>query len=218
MRVNLEARAAAAEQRRAKTRERLLDAASAVIAEKGPDATSIEEIVAAAGVSRGTFYNYFPTTDDLVHALNTRSAEAFLGPMSRLVAELGDPALRLAAAAHFTLQTMVADPTRAWVMLRLEGSRAPRQRASGQFLTRLFQEGIAASQFEVIDLNAARAITIGAMRTAARDVLMEGAPPDLTEHVVSMILLSLGMPVARAQLTSAEGKVLATEFCARSAG
>ena len=28
-----------------------------VIAEKGPEASSIEDFVAAAGVSRGTFYN-----------------------------------------------------------------------------------------------------------------------------------------------------------------
>lgn len=217
MRVNLEARAAAAEQRRAKTRERLLDAASAVIAEKGPDATSIEEIVAAAGVSRGTFYNYFPTTDDLVHALNARTADAFLGPMRDLVGELSDPALKLSSAAHFTLMTMVADPTRAWVMLRLEGARTPRQRPASHFLTRLFQEGIASQQFEVIDLEAARAVTIGALRMAAREVLMEGAPHDLTEQVVATVLLSLGMPTAVARKVSADGRAIAAVFCARAA-
>lgn len=213
MRVNLEARAAAAEQRRARTRERLLDAASAVIAEKGPDATSVEEIVAAAGVSRGTFYNYFPTTDDLIHALNTRTAEAFLPPMRALIADLADPALRLAAAAHFTLQTMVADPTRAWVMLRLEGSRAPRQRTSGQFLSRLLQDGLAAGQFEGIDPDAARALVLGALRAAARDVLMDGAPCDLTEHVVALILRGLGLPAAEARRISAEGQAEAARFC-----
>jgi TetR/AcrR family transcriptional regulator, ethionamide resistance regulator len=217
MRVNLEARAAIAEQRRAKTRERLLDAASAVIAEKGPDATSIEEIVAAAGVSRGTFYNYFPTTDDLVHALNARTAEAFLAPMRELVARLDDPAMRLSAAAHFTLMTMVADPTRAWVMLRLEGARAPRNRPAGQFLTRLFQEGIAARRFEVIDLEAARAVTIGALRMAAREVLMDDAPHDLTDHVVATVLLSLGMPLAIARQASADGRAIAAAFCAEGA-
>jgi AcrR family transcriptional regulator len=213
MRVNLEARAAAAEQRRARTRERLLDAASAVIAEKGPDATSVEEIVAAAGVSRGTFYNYFPTTDDLVHALNTRTAEAFLPPMRALVADISDPALRLAAAAHFTLQTMVADPARAWVILRLEGSRAPRQRPSGQFLNRLFQDGVAAGQFDGIDLDAARALTLGALRTAARDVLIEGAPCDLAEQVVALVLRGLGLSAAEARRISVEGKGCATRFC-----
>lgn len=215
MRVNLEARAATAEQRRAKTRERLLDAASAVIAEKGPDGTSIEEIVAAAGVSRGTFYNYFPTTDDLVSALNVRTGEAFLGPMRALVAELDDPALKLSAATHFTLMTMVADPTRAWVMLRLEGARAPRHRPAGQFLLGLFAEGVSAGQFEIIDMEAARAVTIGALRMAARDVLMDDAPLKLMEHVVATVLLSLGMPVSQARKISADGCAMAAAFCAR---
>ena len=72
MRVNLEARAAAAEQRKAQTRERLLEAAIAVIGEKGPDACSIEDFVAAADVSRGTFYNYFPTAEDLLRAVSRK--------------------------------------------------------------------------------------------------------------------------------------------------
>jgi hypothetical protein len=135
--------------------------------------------------------------------------------MAELVGELKDPALRLAAAAHFTLMTMVADPTRAWVMLRLEGARAPRFRPAGQFLMRLFKDGVAAGQFEVIDMDAARAVTIGALRMAARDVLMEGAPPDLMEHVVATVLLSLGMPVEIARRTSAEGRAMAAAFCAR---
>lgn len=214
MRVNLEARAAAAEQRRAKTRERLLDAASAVIAEKGPDATSIEEIVAAAGVSRGTFYNYFPATDDLVHALNTRTADAFLAPMVELIADLRDPASRLSAAAHFTMQTMIADPTRGWVILRLEGSRAPRLGAASKFLTRLLQDGVSAGQFERMDVDAARTLTLGALRTTARDVLLEDAPPDLALNVIALLLRGLGMPATEAERISAEGLALALRYCA----
>lgn len=217
MRVNLEARAAAAEQRRAKTRERLLDAAAAVIADKGPDATSVEDIVAAAGVSRGTFYNYFPTTDELIHALNTRSADAFFGPMRDLIAELHNPALRLAAAAHFTLATMVADPTRAWVILRLDGSRAPRQRDSSRFLHRLFEEGAASGLFEVMDVDAARTLTLGALRNAARDMLLEDAPADLARNVIAMVLRGLGMAPADARRISLEGQAHALRFCTQEA-
>jgi len=64
MRVNLQARAASAERRRARTRERLLDAAEKVVASKDLQDATIEDFVSAAGVSRGTFYNYFPTVTD----------------------------------------------------------------------------------------------------------------------------------------------------------
>jgi hypothetical protein len=70
--VNLVARAATAQRRRDQTRERLIDAAETVVAEKGVETASIEDFVRAAGVSRGTFYNYFPTATDIVHAMNTR--------------------------------------------------------------------------------------------------------------------------------------------------
>ncbi|MFN3512241.1 MAG: TetR/AcrR family transcriptional regulator [Phenylobacterium sp.] len=217
MRVNLPARAAAAQQRRAKTRERLLDAASRLIADKGPDAASVEDIAAAAGVSRGTFYNYFPTTDDLIHALNTRSAQAILAPLGELARRIEDPALRLAAAAHLALVSMIADPTRAWVLLRLEGSRAPRQTPSSQFMDRLFEAGVSAGQFSGIDLDAARSFTLGALRNAARDLLLEGASCDLGEHVVAMILRGLGMPEAQARAVSAEGRAMAGGFALEAA-
>ena len=48
-------------QRRGKTRLRLLQCALAVFTEKGPDVAFIDDFIAAAGVSRGTFYNHFKT-------------------------------------------------------------------------------------------------------------------------------------------------------------
>src|SRR5947209_16443401 len=45
--------------KRARTRERLIDAAAAVIPERGLEAASIEEICARAGLSRGAFYGNF---------------------------------------------------------------------------------------------------------------------------------------------------------------
>lgn len=53
--------------RREKMRERLIEAATLVFAEIGPEA-QIEDVVRQAGVSRGTFYNYFRSTEELLHA------------------------------------------------------------------------------------------------------------------------------------------------------
>src|SRR3954454_12369003 len=53
------------EDSREQTTQRLLDAAEKLIARKGLDAVSVENIAAAAGYSRGAFYSNFKSKDDL---------------------------------------------------------------------------------------------------------------------------------------------------------
>ncbi len=53
------------EDSREQTRQRLMDAAQKLIARKGLDAASVENIAAAAGYSRGAFYSNFKGKDEL---------------------------------------------------------------------------------------------------------------------------------------------------------
>ena len=53
------------EDSREQTTQRLLDAAQKLIARKGLDAASVENIAEAAGYSRGAFYSNFKSKDDL---------------------------------------------------------------------------------------------------------------------------------------------------------
>src|SRR6478735_8029682 len=48
------------------TRGRMVDAAMALFAERGFDSTSVEDVVARAGVGRTTFFRHFPTKEDVV--------------------------------------------------------------------------------------------------------------------------------------------------------
>lgn len=68
------------------TRSKLLDAAIAVLAERGYHAARVDDIVERAGVSHGTFYLYFANKDATVLALAERCASELGG----LVAGLGD--------------------------------------------------------------------------------------------------------------------------------
>src|SRR5690606_30813305 len=58
----------------ADTRERLLDAAEQLYLERGYGATSVEAIVAAAGLTKGALFHHFPTKHDLALALIERYA------------------------------------------------------------------------------------------------------------------------------------------------
>jgi AcrR family transcriptional regulator len=63
------------EDSREQTTQRLLDAAQKLIAKKGLEAASVENIAAAAGYSRGAFYSNFSSKDELFIELLRREHE-----------------------------------------------------------------------------------------------------------------------------------------------
>ena len=58
------------------TRSRILDIAEAAVLEKGFEATSIEEIVAGAEISRGGFFYHFKDKNALARAMLERYIDA----------------------------------------------------------------------------------------------------------------------------------------------
>ncbi|WP_431963229.1 TetR/AcrR family transcriptional regulator [Actinacidiphila sp. bgisy160] len=52
--------------------QRLLAEATRLFAERGYDRTSVQEIVEAAGVTKGALYHYFGSKDDLLHEIYGR--------------------------------------------------------------------------------------------------------------------------------------------------
>lgn len=57
-----------------RTRENILDAAQALILDHGYSATSIEAVVARAGITKGAFFHHFGSKSDLARALVERYA------------------------------------------------------------------------------------------------------------------------------------------------
>lgn len=68
----------------------LLDCAQALFLERGYDKVSLNEVIIAAGVSKGAFYHYFASKEALLEALATRFAEA---AFARIRSVLDDPDL-----------------------------------------------------------------------------------------------------------------------------
>src|SRR5258708_30067919 len=69
---------------REQTTQRLLDAAQKLIAKKGLEAASVENIAAAAGYTRGAFYSNFSSKDDLFIELLRRDHEKSTAQMNAL--------------------------------------------------------------------------------------------------------------------------------------
>lgn len=76
--------------KRAQTQDRLMDAATALFAEKGVLAASVEEICERAGFTRGAFYSNFDSKDELMLAVLERQSETILVAASEAIASVPD--------------------------------------------------------------------------------------------------------------------------------
>src|SRR5882757_11028952 len=71
------------------TRQSLLDAARRIVAAKGYAAVGINEILAAAGVPKGSFYHYFGSKDAFGEAMMKSYFDDYLATMDGIVADKG---------------------------------------------------------------------------------------------------------------------------------
>src|SRR5262245_1612919 len=82
-------------ERRARMRRKLVESSLLVFAEKGVDASVIDDVITAAAVSRGTFYNHFRTNTELLIAINEELGNELARLIEARVQELPSPAARL---------------------------------------------------------------------------------------------------------------------------
>ena len=70
------------------TRERIVQAAAELVAEKGAAGMSLDDVRARTGASRSQLYHYFEDRDDLVHAVIDVTADAVLDRQGELLDHL----------------------------------------------------------------------------------------------------------------------------------
>jgi TetR/AcrR family transcriptional repressor of nem operon len=66
------------------TRDRIVDAATTLVFERGVAGTALDDVRAAAKVSKSQLYHYFADKDDLVHAVIDRTVQGVLDAQPRL--------------------------------------------------------------------------------------------------------------------------------------
>ena len=72
-RVDLARRAEIGREKRARTRAQIVEAGAALFAERPHEALTVDAVVEAAGVAKGTFYYHFQSIDELAAAVGARA-------------------------------------------------------------------------------------------------------------------------------------------------
>jgi AcrR family transcriptional regulator len=92
------------------TRRRILDAARSLFATKGFAATSVDEVVRAAEVTKGALYHHFRDKTDLLRAVYEEQEETSVARLLELAVDVTDPLDQLRAGSRAFL-TECLDPT-----------------------------------------------------------------------------------------------------------
>ena len=104
-------RTAAAAFRRARMRERLLDAVLDLYQPgQGSGSLVIDDVIRAAGVSRGSFYKYFASLDAAVNELGERMTADLIADFRRLFDDVTDPLVRAVGGAAMAMARGWHDP------------------------------------------------------------------------------------------------------------
>jgi AcrR family transcriptional regulator len=75
-------------------RQELVDLAERLFLERGYDRTTVNDVIAAAGVSKGAFYHHFKAKEDLLEAIAERAARESLEIVAEVRVEPGLDALQ----------------------------------------------------------------------------------------------------------------------------
>lgn len=174
--------------RREQTRRKLLAAALRVFAEKGPDAPLIDDFIAAAGVARGTFYNYFSTTQELLDAVTSELSDAILAEIDKVVVTIKDPLERLATGCLLYMHIGVDLPNWGAFVMRT----GFRSQAIGTlvdvYMPRDIELARKAGELSYPSLRAARDLMFSCVNQALLSVIAGEAP---REHLRQMLALGL---------------------------
>lgn len=136
-------------------RGRLVAVATGLFAAQGYEATSVQQIVGAAGVTKGAFYHHFASKDELLYEVYHQVLAEQMRRLEQLADGAGDPAARLAAVVADVITTSVANLDELTVYLRSahalpaaqrDATRAERRRYH-QRVRRLVEEGQASGVF-----------------------------------------------------------------------
>jgi AcrR family transcriptional regulator len=192
--------------RKRETHDKLLRAAFELIAERGVDAVTIQEITEAADVGFGSFYNHFESKDAIYEEVFRVVFESFGEALDRLTESIADPAEVIAVCVRHTIERARREPL--WGRFFLREGHGPRAMRTGlgMRLLRDIQRGIAEERFQVVDPLMALLVAGGTvLATVAADPVAHqfaslGADTvHLAERAGSAILRTLGLPVGESE-------------------
>jgi AcrR family transcriptional regulator len=166
------------ERKRRQTRERLTRVAMALFLERGFEATTLDDIAAAADISRRSFFHYFASKEDVVFAWQEESTAALIAAVA---ARPANESMLTAAENAISAMVRQLEPGEAMAMAQLKRDN-PALQARDQVKYEKLERALAAAlgkraghKTERLQARLVAMIATGAMRIGGELWAAEGA-------------------------------------------
>ena len=199
MKKTLDHRTRVGADRREKMRMRLIESAMLVFAGYGADGSVIDEVIRTAEVSRGTFYNYFRTHEELLTAVAGEVANQMLQIVDPVVRGQADPAARVAYGVRLTLKVARAHPHLAAFLARVGPPALNQQSLVTEVLPRDLAAGMASGRFDEKHPRLAFDLVTGPVLAGLHTLMTTDVPETYAEDMAQAVLMALGVTPATAR-------------------
>jgi AcrR family transcriptional regulator len=195
--IDLARRAEIGREKRARTRAQIVEAGAMLLAERPLEALTVDAVVEAAGVAKGTFYYHFQSMEELAAAVGEKLGESFDELLAPARLGLRDPVARLSFAFTQFLEKAIADPV--WARLVVQSAQAPTEfaRSVRAHLKTDLSEARAQGRLTVQDVELAADIVLGIWLQVTRGTLHRRVASDLIGHALDAVLRALGASPAQ---------------------
>lgn len=190
-----------------RTRAALLAAGRRLYSERPVDAVTVDDIVAAASVGKGSFYNHFADRDALVRAISGEIRGHVESAVTRANAGVEDPARRMARAICTYLRFALDGTEAAGVLVRIHSGHTSLAAPLNRGLVQDIETGLASGRFTVATVEAGVLYVLGVTQLALVRVVQEPTVAfavSLSQQMCALTLTGLGLPRAEADLIAAQ--------------
>lgn len=192
--------------RRDRTREALLRAGRSLFAHRGVDGVSVDEIVAAAAVAKGSFYNHFADKDVFAREIGSAVRRQVERAVNTVNLGLDDPARCIARGLCVFMRFAIEHRDSAQVLWRFHSGATMADAPINRGLSALVERGIAMQRFRHIDIESGVLLVMGVIVIALRHAFEERLttpPAALAQRMAAGLLRALGISPAQAKRLSA---------------
>lgn len=199
--------AAPANPRAARTQAALMAAGRRLFSQQPIDAVTVDDIVQAAEVGKGSFYNHFTDREALARAISAQIRASIEGAVARANAGVDDPARRLARAVCTYLRYALDEPEQAGVLVHIHAGHTSLTAPLNRGLVEDLETGLALGRFDVATVESGVLYVLGVTQLALVRIVQEPNQAfaiSLSQQMCALVLRGLGIQGAEADQIAAQ--------------
>ena len=180
--------------KRNNTKRSLLESARDLVAERGSDRISIQEITKRADVATGTYYNYFETKRDIFVAVALHLRGQMQQDLEPVRNKIKDPAMRVTITLRYYFdQAFNHNEWREFISNTGLSEDITLHQPEDEALKDI-EEGIKGGRFRVDDPSFTQSLILGMVKHVIGQIESREADESCVSYAIRSILQMLGLP------------------------